>query len=88
MKWFSENSLDGLAEGVNESILAVAAAAGAALEEAYQNLQGLEERLHALEKDAVSIRHGEDGMLEILPAGAGTNTTNGKEGADEQDGAG
>ncbi|MDE7313609.1 MAG: hypothetical protein K2N87_18630 [Eubacterium sp.] len=79
MNWFNRNSLEGLAEGVNENILALAAAVQGAVEEAYANIRGLEARLDALEQNAVAVRYADGSKLEIFPAvSAGTGSQEGK----------
>lgn len=79
MDWFNRNSLEGLTEGVNENILALAAAVQGAVEETYANIKELEARLNALEQNAVAVRYDNDSKLEIYAAvSAGIDSQEGK----------
>lgn len=86
MDWFSRDSLDGLAEGVNGSISALALAVQGAVEEAYANIGAVDQRVRAVEQGAVAIRNAGGGVLEVAPVAAGTGCMEGK--GEEADGNG
>lgn len=83
LDWFNRDSLEGLAEGVNGAILALALSVQGAVEEAYENMEAMEQRLRAVEQGAVAVRYAGDGALEAVPvAGTGCTAGKGGEGAD------
>lgn len=86
MEWFNRNSLYGMAEGVNESLAALAVSMQSVAEEIYANMEALEKRMGAVEQNAVTIRQAGDRKLDVLPvlsvsadAGKGEDETDGNE---------